>query len=75
MCLWCVNIEINACSSALMFFILQKVRLGYCKVSLEMTGPYAAASGLFRPDSSTVSHQIMGVRANVEHVLFGLRSM
>lgn len=30
-----------------MFFILQKIRLGYCRVSLEMTSPYAAASGLF----------------------------
>lgn len=34
-----------------MFFIPQKVRLGYCRVSLEMTGPYAAASGLFQTRS------------------------
>lgn len=31
--------------------------------------------GCFRPDPSTVSHQIMGVPANVEYALLGLRSV
>lgn len=30
--------------------------------------------GCFSPDPSTVSHQIMGVPANVERALLGLRS-